>query len=234
MTKKQVILLIVSLFLIYIFYTVYGFKKYGYSLNQEVTNEYLFLFTDSILQSNKFDVSVSYVNKNNVYTFLPYVTQIDTVLLSDTRYILDKRKRYGFRFWEFMSLSEIELPEIDIFTDMDLNSLKVYQGEVLNAKSVPISIKYGHRFNERIHINVDNQSTIYRYINGDNYKGFIGNLNRISFSNEKNKHIVFIDFYWRDVLFLLLKKDGRFFIIMVTAHKDLPVDENLLKFLNLE
>jgi len=233
MKKKHIISIVISILFLFALYTIYGYKKYGHSFNKEIANEYLFLFKDSILKTNKLDIGYSRVNKYDVYSSFPYIVYLDTIYLRDG-YVIDYSKNYRFKFWEFKKLSQIDLFEVDISTSVDLSSLKLYRGEVLNARSTPISIKFGQRFNQSININLDNQSTIYQHLNADNYRGFIGNVNRISFSNEKDKHIIFIDFYYQNLLFLLLKKEERFFIIMVTAHKDLPIDEKLLNFLNLD
>jgi len=54
-------------------------------------------------------------------------------------------------------------------------------------------------------VNVDNHSKIEKKIEGRNYKGFIGSINRISLSNENNEHEIFIDYVpiQKQVLFLI-------------------------------
>jgi len=106
----------------------------------------------------------------------------------------------------------------------------------LNSRSKrAISIRYGPRFRDGMNVNLSPNSQITEYLQGENYKGFIGNLFRISFSNERNQHIIFMNYWGQDVIVLFYIKDGRFFLIMIHCVDGvLPVDASLLDKLNLE
>jgi len=102
-------------------------------------------------------------------------------------------------------------------------------------KRVP-ALRYGERgYNfKKIKINVDNKSNISSLnITGKNYKGFFGEVNRLSMSNQDDKHYVFIDNIPKmDILFLVVNKSNKFYIIIISCNK--KFDKDIFNILNLD
>jgi hypothetical protein len=130
-------------------------------------------------------------------------------------------------------LDHYPLDSIDFRFNQSLDHLKIGRGEVLEPLSkLPVSICYGYKYNN-ITINVDNKSSNVKLINGKNYKGFLGDLNRVSFSNEKEEHDIFIDYKpKRPILFLVAKIESALYLI--TINSEIKFDESILSIIDFK
>lgn len=235
MNVERIIKVIIGLFIAYAVYFVVDAAINVHYFNARKWKEYIQLFQDSIVQDVDTLTACSNVKRKDIYTSFNYVPGLSLV---------DKDERIFFRgrnapiyfvvFWEFKSLSNFPVDSVEFRFNQSLEHLKLKRGEVFEPKSEePVSINFGFKY-KKINVNVDNQSSILNAsIKGRNYKGFFGKLNRISFSNEKEKHEIFIDYYpKKPVLFLVANKDARFYLITISCNK--KFDESIVKILNLE
>ncbi|MDD4922173.1 MAG: hypothetical protein PHS30_06820 [Bacteroidales bacterium] len=236
MNIERIIKVIIGIIIAYAVYFIVDGAIYSHSIitDHKEWKEYVHLFQDSIVKDVDTLTACSYVKRKDVYISLNYVPGLS---------LIDKDERIYFRgrnapiyfvvFWEFKSLSHFPVDSVEFRFNQSLEHLEVFRGEVLEPKSEePVSINYGYTY-KKLNVNVDNQSSILNAsIKGRNYKGFFGKLNRISFSNEKEKHKIFIDYYpKKPVLFLVANKDGHFYLITISCNK--KFDESIVNILNL-
>lgn len=223
---KIIISGIIAIVIVYFARFIFFVSIYHYDDDLKFNKEYFWLFKDSIK------------------------TEIDTVFFgSSTRkkdaiyyYIYNKyseRFFYNIIIWEFKDLNPIEFKKITINKNIDLDNIKLRRGEIQNSGNNPeINVEYGPFFNNKIIFNVGKYSEIDSCFETTKYKGFYGNVNKISFSNEKGKHLVLINYIdgRTPILFLIYKKNQRFFVIIVKSNKPLnePLNKDIIKIFNLE
>jgi len=84
-------------------------------------------------------------------------------------------------------------------------------------------------------INTDQHCNILSHIEKDNYRGFYGQINKLSLSNGiTNKHLILFNYKeWQTpVLLLLYKGHQSFYLILIDSKK--PFDEKIINILNLK
>lgn len=233
---KKVIITFGCLVIGYVIYIITEAAMNSHSVftNGKEWKEYIHLFNDSIVQDVDTLTAGTYVGNKDIYMSFNYVPGLS---------FLDKHQRADFRskkdtvyfvtFWAFKELDHFPLDSIDFRFNQTLDNLKKGRGEVLEPHSKqPVSIRYGYEYND-ITINVDNKSGNVKVINGKNYKGFLGDLNRVSFSNEKEEHDIFIDYKpKRPVLFLVAKIDSALYLI--TINSEIKFDESILSIIDFK
>ena len=218
----------------YIIYFIGDFAIHGHSTDWKKWKEYSYLFDDSIIQDVDTFLAFSKVSKNDIYTNFHYIPNSSGKTLEEKFFYNPKDTAYNVVFWEFKKLSQVNIVGVDIRTNQNLDNLKLRGGEILNSKSDQrLAIHYGFEY-AQMSVNVDNKSTIEKYINGKNFKGFLGTVNRLSLSNEKNEHEIYIDYVPtpKKVLFLIYNSNNRFYIIIIDSEKDF--NASIMNILNLE
>lgn len=209
-----VILTLISGYSIY-FFTV---LSYSHSVDWDMDKQYLWLFKDSVIKDINTDYSFSKVEERDVYNNFHY-------------------KDYNIVIWDFKDLRDANLQNVLIKNHVELGSSKVKfsAGEILNKKSdMDIAIKFRFAFSDVMNINLDTYSEMFRTIQGKNYKGFYGNLNRFSLSNGRGEHQIFFDYTegkTQSVVLVYKNKTGFYLIVINSKQK---IDENCIDILNLE
>ena len=222
------------LFIISFIYDII-FLSHNNLKNLKEYDNFLFLFKEEYVKDIDRFTASSYVEKNDVLTTINYVPGIS---------LLDKEKQIGFGYrsdivyhiniWEFKKLTKLSIDSVPIYLKKTLGDLEVSWGEILEPESEqPIAIKFRYDYS-KMSINVDEGSIISdSAIRGKNFKGFFGEINRISLSNENEKHKIFMDYIPRmQVLFLVVNKYNQFYIITVTCNKSF--DESIIDIFDLE
>lgn len=216
-TIKIVIKIVLGIVIGYLIYFFYGVIKYSHSADWHIYKQYMWIFKDSIRKDIDTNFCFSYVQKHDVYNYFSYK--------GNTRIVV----------WEFKDLKKANLKEIALDRKGNLNDVKFVSGEILNKGSdIEITVKKGFAFNSAMKVNVDEYSSIVRNFEGNKYKGFYGSINKMSFSNEKNEHQIFLNFTkgQTPTLFLIYNGHQSFFLIMINAEK--TFDESILDVLNLD
>ncbi len=236
MDKKLKYLLraVAVVIIVYIIYFIGDYMIHGHSTDWKKWKEYSYLFDDSIIQDVDTFIASSYVTKNDIQTTFHYIPNDSGRTIEEKFLYNPKDTAFRVFFWEFKKLSHVKVDEVDIRANQNLDNLKLKRGEILDSKSDQrISIHFGFEY-EKMIINVDNHSKVNKYINEKNYKGFIGSINRMSFSNENNEHEIFIDYvpFQKQVLFLIYNSNDRFYIIIIDSDK--YFDESIMRILNLK
>jgi hypothetical protein len=218
----------------YIICFIGDYMIHGHSTDWKKWKEYTYLFNESIIQDVDTFLASSYIAKNDIQTTFHYIPNDSGRTIEEKFLYNPKDTAYRVLFWEFKKLSHLKIDDIDIRTNQNLDNLKLKRGEILDSKSDQrISIHFGFEY-ESMTVNVDNHSKIEKKIEGRNYKGFIGSINRISLSNENNEHEIFIDYVpiQKQVLFLIYNSNERFYIIIIDSEK--KFDESIMSILNLK
>jgi len=216
---KIIIAVIVSFIIVYFGRIEYRFIRYSHSSEFNNYKRYLWLFNDSV--------------KCNIDTFICVGDIGDRDILY--RYLY--KKKTFIRIWEFKDISESDLKKIQINQNIDLDDVKFKSGEIVDKNMLPspmINMKLEFSFNNSLIINLDKNSKISKTIDSTKYRGFYGNLSKMTFNNEKNEPLILFDFGYPPVptLLLLYRTTKSFYVIYINS--DLPFDESLIKILNLK
>lgn len=201
-------------------YCVYFFTvlTYSHSVDWEMNKQYLWLFKDSVKKDINTDYSFSKVEDRDVYNNFHY-------------------KDYNITIWDFKDLLEAKLDNVLVKTQVELGSeaVKFRAGEILNKKSdMEITVKFRFAFSDAMNINLDTYSEMYKSIQGKNYKGFYGNLNKFSLSDGKDEHQIIFDYRegkTQSVVLVYKNQRGFYLIVMNSKQK---LDESCIDILNLE
>ncbi|MEA4936992.1 MAG: hypothetical protein VB102_10165 [Paludibacter sp.] len=230
--KKKIIISVIILTLCYVIYFWADFFIHGHSTDWEKRKGFNFLFKESIIECIDTTFTSGYVSRYDTITHFLYVPALSRKhvvwpeTLKDTTYRID--------IWEFLHMDNISPDSIHIFTNQKLKDIKLKRGEILNSKSNKrTSIRFGYEF-KKMTVHIDNYSKVEKVITGHNYKGFFGEITRVSLSNEKGEHQIFVDYVpaQTKALFIFYKLNHRFFIIIIDS--DYYFDEKIIEILNLK
>lgn len=215
------------IFIIGSFIYTFSFKNHHTEFGNY--KKYLWLINDTV--------------KNDIDTFLCVGEVRDRDL-----YYSYKLNNIFIGVWEFKDLKNIDLKNISLKNGIDLSDFKLTSGEDLNVKDnwVPkISVRHELPFNNSLNINLNSKSQIHKYINAENYKGFFGTINKLSFSNRVGEHLILLNYgnnVYEDLrdfengtektLFLMYKTKVSFYVIFVNSSE--PFDENVINIFNFK
>ena len=189
-------------------------------------------FKDSIKQDID-SINSSDVKDRDICNYFHYVPNSAGKDFSDV-YMTHRQDYsiYNIVIWEFKDLSKIRLDDIAINPDVNLDSIQLEKGEILNSKSdIQTSIIRGYSF-KNMGVNLNTRSTLQKEITGINYKGFYGIVSKMSLINEDGKTQIFFNFFpEQQTLLLFYKGHQSFFLIIINCNK--PFDESIIKILNL-
>ncbi|MDP4206740.1 MAG: hypothetical protein Q8859_12185 [Bacteroidota bacterium] len=199
-------------------------------------------FADLIFMAIKYDYHVELANPKPYLWLLKDSARkdIDPYFVAgcirerDVLYRYIYKDKYHIVIWEFKDLSSTNLKDIAINQNVDLENISFNPGILLDKKANPeYSVKYGPLFEYGMDVNLDKDSKIDKSFETPNYKGFCGSINKMSFSNEKGKHLVLVNYVEviKSVLFLLYKSKRSLYVIIIQSDK--PIDEKMINILNL-
>jgi len=162
---------------------------------------------------------------------------VANVRKSDILATYNYKKGIYIIIWEFKDLNSVNIKAIPFKQDVYLDEIKFPTGEgFLKNLSIFPYVKVGFKlpFEHHLQVNLNSKSEIVSLIEGSNYKGFLGKINKMSFSNGKGDHPILFDYGGRiqQTLFFFYKKNGRFFTIVVNS--TVPFDERIINIFNLE
>lgn len=154
----------------------------------------------------------------------------------DILYQYRLKNKYLVSIWELKDLSTIQLDEIPINSNVDLSDVHIMPYELLNKHESPeMTVELGFSLDNTINLNLDNYSKIIKTIDTPKYRGFYGEVSKLSISNEKGKHLIVFDYpeEKQPTVFLFYKTARSFYIIFIKAKEKAPIDENVIQLLNL-
>jgi hypothetical protein len=217
-TFKIIFFIVLSIMIGYFVHFFYLFQKYSHSADWETYKQYLWLFKDSVKNEIDTNFSSSFVQKKDIYNNFHY------------------KKDFNIVLWEFKDLYEVDLENAKINQDVNLEDIKFSSGDILNKGSdLEISIKDGFTFNHTMNLNMDSYSKIEKRIEGENYKGFYGTVNKMSLSDQTEGHQILLNYMdgLAPTLFLFYKGHHSFYIIIINRLETKPFDESIIDELNL-
>jgi len=232
MKKKQLKYILISAVVIYAFFFFHLLYTGHSSIFKTTSRKYLFLFKDSII--NKVDTTMSYswVAHQDILNHYIYYDDLKNKKLyyeiNDTSY-----NNYYFTIWEFRDLKKYKLENVFINTHSIIQKSKFIWQETLDSKgSCPISVKYLYKIDGMI-LNLSDNSKVIKNLQGKNYKGFYGLVDKMSICDKNGEPQIYINFAKNQTptVLLLYKSRNSFYFIMINSSKKL--DDNIIKILNL-
>lgn len=218
---RNIVIGTVSIIVGYIIYLIIYDSIYMYSHTFFDYKPYFWIFSDSTQKGIDTLSGGGRIRKTDkLYTYVYYDTN---------------KKKYYFAIWEIKALGNTNLDDIQIKQGIDLFDKKITSGTVLDVGSMAeTSVKFGSFFKDSINIDLDDNSKIYKTVEGKNYRGFYGKIKKMAFKNEEQEYLVFIDYIdgATPTMLLLYKANSSFFIIHINA--DVPFDEKVISMLNLK
>lgn len=201
----------------YIFYNIFIFSKYGYSPFHE-SNKYFWLFTDAAQKEINPIISGGWRRDNDVLYHYLY-----------------KKNKFSIHIWEFENIKNANIESVSINEGKDLSEIEFKKYETLDSDDWPkFKTKLGFSLDSNINISLDEFSKITTTFFSEKYKGFCGNINKLSISDQKGEHKVVIEYPFEQgaVLFLLYKKAESLFLIIVDSNQKEVVDQRILEIFN--
>jgi len=180
--------------------------------------------------------SVDFDNyKDNLWLFEPENRkEIDTII-----FVKDYRKSDSYTTYnigeatigihEIYDLENIKLSSIKFHEYANLNNIDFYPAQILNqsVNVIPTIRTYWRQtFDSVLNVSFNQRSQIDSIIRGENYICYYAHIDKMLFSNTKNKEMIFFDFTEKskNTLLLFLRKGNRFFIIMVNSSEDFGME----------
>lgn len=139
--------------------------------------------------------------------------------------------------WEFYELKSIDIKNVPITTNNNFDNYEFNPGQIFHEKVQlypTLTVNYKLNFNKSLSVNLNESSVIKKSIESTNYRGFFGNINKMSFSNSEGKNLILFDYKGisQPTLFILYKKNNSLYVILINS--DNPIDEGVINLLNLE
>ena len=209
-----IIVLLVSLF-------IYHLCNNAHRSSWNMSKNYMWIFKDSVKKDIDTTISFSWIKEQDICSHFIY------------------KRGFIITLWDFKDLYPLDLKDVSINTNVFINDIDVTggKGEILNSKTSPQTVvKFGETFHTKININLDDKSTILTTLESDNYKGFNGVVNKMSFTNELNDdYIEFIYPKGKEPTLLLAykNKSGFYLIIIELRNTNLKLDESILNIFNI-
>ena len=127
----------------------------------------------------------------------------------------------------------------DIFKSYYHNNIKFKSYEIFNKDLhvyPEITSKLGFEFKSpKMDVNLDDTTKVFNPIDTTNYKGFIGRINKMSFSDAKGEPLILFKYKIpRRTLFLMYKARQSFFVIMLNCNHEASINENTINMFNLK
>jgi hypothetical protein len=217
--KKRAIAIAIITVLIAVILSAFFFLRYNtHNFKHRDSERYKWLFTDSAWSEIDTFLCIGLIGKEDFkYNYL----YNDDIIIN---------------VWEFRSLSSCSLDDISFNFNEEIGDVSFSSGEVLDddRPHVPtICSRYGLLIRGGLNINISSSSIISDTIEGDNYKGFFGEISKMTLTTITGKHEVIFKSKKGlcTTIQLALKKRGSFFLIQMYSKSVLTLDA--LKILDL-
>jgi hypothetical protein len=197
-------------------YFVVDYMVYGYKTEFLTYKACEWIFTDSA--------------KHDIDTFLVG----GSIRKTDKIYTYIYKRHYYISIWEIYALRNVNLSEVKINQKVPLADIKL-RGEILNADSwIQTHIRFGAFFKDKINIDLDEYSEIFRAFEKDNYRGFYGSVGKIAFENSEGKILALesCNSAVKPTVFFMYKANSSFY--MITIHSEKSLDESIINIFNLQ
>ena len=193
-------------------YWLYSVSSSDGKMDYNKYKEYLFLFKDSEIKNLDKLFCMSFVNERDVYTNFNY------------------KHLYFISVWEFKDLKSIDLNSISVNINKNLDNIKFddtrgYGKDILFEKNID--------FKGKMKVDLDEKSIVEKEINGLNYKGFYGLVDRMVFGNGEKDLVLFHSTKKKiPTILVLYKNKNSFYVIKIES--DSAIDTSILEIFNLK
>lgn len=219
--KRLKTYLLIAIPLSIVFYFIIYIRTNTHHSSWDNQKEYLWLFTDSAIKDIDPHFQGSWVKDNDILCHFIY------------------KEHFLVSIWHFDDLDKIKLTDAVINYDKSTQDIDIMygKGEVLNSKSsLQTAVRFGRNFDNRINVNLSKNSTIQDTFQSSSYKGFLGTIDGMSFTNSKFEDYIY--FRYPDgrmqTLLVLYKSARGFFIIQVeTNDPEISINKELVNIFNL-
>lgn len=171
------------------------------------------------------------------YKFLfkeKYRDALDTNSVKDYRksdyYASCRLNNYYFGVQEIHDLEDISLSSIKFHKHTNLNNTDFYPAQIINRQVnyVPTIRTYWRQSfkDDILNVSFNKKTRIDSILRGESYICYHAHIDKMLFRNGKNKEMMFYDFSEKssNTLLLFLRKQNRFFIIMVNSSEDFGIE----------
>jgi len=219
MKKKYGLYVLSILVIVSIIYKISYVVYYSHNI-EHFPQKYLWLFNDSVKADLDTMCTIGHVRK------------------SDTYYDYMYKKKVYISIFEYKALMFLNIHKVTFAKDVNMNSFfDDYFGVEYNMNLYPTPetyINFELPFNNSLKVNLDENCIIKKRIEGKNYRGFFGEIFKMSLSNSQGKKLVLFDYKEgvTQTLFLVYKYQGRFLVILINSKE--KFDESIIKILKLE
>ncbi len=141
---------------------------------------------------------------------------------------------YYILAWNIPALRNVNLKNVVINHGVYLDHVEM-RGEILDAGTgLETKVRYGPFFKDKIVVDLDEYSKVFKTFETSYYRGFYGTASKIAFENGKGQILAMRDYTRRimPTLFVMYKTKKSFYIILINSKK--PFGVNMLKILNLK
>jgi len=207
---KNIVLIIVGIFITYTFASIVFTINTGYSVEFGNYEKYKWLFKDK------------------------YQKQIDTIFYVEDYRKSDSYSKYNIEQYiigihEISDFRQMTLSYIDFEYNLNLEDVNFYPAQILNENSnyrPTIRAYWKLPFNNSLNVSFNERTQIDSIIKGDNFICYHAKIDKMLFSNEENKQLMFFDFSKKskNTILIFLKKRNRFFVIMVNSREDFGME----------
>lgn len=212
---------IITLIFAYFGHNIFNALWYKHHINYNNYKRGFWLFNDSI--------------RKNIDTAFYYGLERETDSLYNY-FISINNKEYAVSLWEFRYLEIRNMDDILFNKNVPLDKIKFSSGEEFNLNQdirPEIKVKFDLSFNNSLNININEGSKVIKTLNSPTYRGFFGDINKISITNNKKEPLILFDYgmNYKQTLFLLYKKDASFYLILINSIQ--PFNESIIEILKL-
>lgn len=154
---------------------------------------------------------------------------------TDQIYTYVYKHKYYLMVWRIKALGGIALRDIAINSNVNMDHVELYPGQILDAGSLrETEVKDGPFFSRDLRVDLDEYSKIQKTFEGPSYRGFYANISKIGLENGKGQILAILN-YPREImptLFLMYEAKHTFYIIIINSKK--PFGPGMLGILDLK
>jgi hypothetical protein len=163
------------------------------------------------------------------------VVGIKLVRKSDVFHLFSVKSDIHVKAWEIKSISNKDFRAVRFTTHLNIAEVvDIPNYEKLNSGHSPeTTVHLGPFVQEKLTVNIDKFAEGLKEVNGPNYKGYIGNINRLLISDENGQHKAYWNwrFDYLKQMVLAYTFENQLYLVVFYSKKDF--DESIADILSL-
>lgn len=233
-SKNQLRLISISVIIGLLYFGVF---RSCYRTDFGVTNEYYWLFKDSIRSKIDTIVTLKDSRSTDYRCMYHFVEGIDPNCKANQlsfSYFSDNINYYVIDLWRFNNL-QTSVDSVLITSDICLDNADILHSITLDSDSeLSDIVSRSNDFMTDVSVEVDNISSLERIYKPNHYKGFYGRVKRVLFRDSKGVPQIIFNFKSKDepTMMLFFKNSKGTYLLVINSHK--PFDSKILDIFNLD